>query len=71
MAVLREQHEAQEKDRKYAGDVWQDHDVVFAHSDGGLIDPRDDWEEWADLLEADGEKHSSSENVKFGYPGDI
>ncbi|WP_157430636.1 tyrosine-type recombinase/integrase [Actinomadura macra] len=33
-----------------AGDRWQDHDLVFAQWNGRPIDPRDDWEEWRDLL---------------------
>ncbi|MFC5723516.1 tyrosine-type recombinase/integrase [Streptomyces gamaensis] len=40
----------QEEQRAAAGELWQDHDVVFARPDGRPIDPHDDWEEFKELL---------------------
>jgi hypothetical protein len=46
VVILRDQYDAQEEERKWAGEAWLDHDVVFTQPDGSPIDPRDDWEEW-------------------------
>jgi site-specific recombinase XerD len=35
----------------------QEHGVVFAQPNGQPIDPRDDWGEWADILEEAGVAH--------------
>lgn len=47
---LREHKARQEEERAAAGELWEDHDVVFARPDGRPIDPRDDWEEFKELL---------------------
>lgn len=60
VVILRDQYDAQEKERKWAGEAWLDYNVVFAQPDGSPIDPRDDWEEWADLLEEAGVKHKGT-----------
>ena len=31
--------------------------MVFSESDGGPLDPRDDWQEWADILQEAGVPH--------------
>lgn len=44
-------HKARQDElREAAGELWQDHQAVFTRSDGRPIDPRDDWEEFKDLL---------------------
>ncbi|MEU4798653.1 tyrosine-type recombinase/integrase [Streptomyces sp. NPDC023327] len=40
----------QEEARVAAGELWQDHDVVFARPDGRPLDPRQDYEEFKELL---------------------
>ncbi|MFB7517426.1 tyrosine recombinase XerC [Streptomyces sp. NPDC056144] len=47
---LRELHALQEEDRAAAGDLWQEYDVLFARPDGRPLDPRQDWEEFKELL---------------------
>ncbi|MFI1017997.1 tyrosine-type recombinase/integrase [Streptomyces sp. NPDC020965] len=47
---LIEHKERQEADRAAAGDLWQDHDVVFARPDGRPLDPHQDWQEFKELL---------------------
>jgi integrase len=44
-------HKAQQEGwREAAGDEWQEYGVVFSRPDGRPIDPRDDWEEFKELL---------------------
>lgn len=47
---LRAHREQQEQERVAAAELWQDNDLVFARPDGRPIDPRQDWEEFKDLL---------------------
>lgn len=42
--------ETQAEERAAAGELWEDHDVLFARADGRPIDPRQDWEEFKELL---------------------
>ncbi|MEV5441423.1 tyrosine-type recombinase/integrase [Streptomyces sp. NPDC052644] len=51
---LREHRQQQEEARAAAGELWQEHDVVFARPDGRPLDPRADWEEFKELLEEAG-----------------
>ncbi|OEU95519.1 tyrosine-type recombinase/integrase [Streptomyces oceani] len=51
---LRAQREAQQEDRESAGELWQEHDAVFARPDGRPYDPRQDWEEFKELLKEAG-----------------
>ncbi|WP_443048245.1 tyrosine-type recombinase/integrase [Streptomyces sp. H39-C1] len=44
----------QEVDKAAAGEMWEEHDVVFARPDGTPISPRDDWQEFKDLLKEAG-----------------
>jgi site-specific recombinase XerD len=37
--------------------MWHDHGVVFAQENGRPLDPRADWQEWADILAAAGLPH--------------
>jgi integrase len=55
--LLRDHYQEQLKERLAAGSEWQDFDVVFARPDGRPTDPRDDWEEWASILNEAGVKH--------------
>ncbi|MFI9203920.1 tyrosine-type recombinase/integrase [Streptomyces sp. NPDC053048] len=47
---LREHKTWQEEQRAAAGDEWQEHNVLFARPDGRPIDPREDWEEFKEIL---------------------
>jgi hypothetical protein len=48
-------HRTREKaERLKAGNIWDDHDLVFAQPNGRPIDPRDDWDDWKALLAAAG-----------------
>ncbi len=40
--------------REEARETWQEFDAVFTRPDGRPIDPRDDWEEFKELLEEAG-----------------
>jgi hypothetical protein len=44
----------QEAAREAAGELWQEHDVVFARQDGRPLDPRADYEEFKELLKEAG-----------------
>jgi len=57
VTVLGAHQQAQERERATAADLWQDHGVVFAQANGRLLDPRADWQEWADILAAAGLPH--------------
>lgn len=53
--LLLETHEAAQRvERELARDMWQEHHLVFSNPDGTPIDPRDDWDDWKDLLKAAG-----------------
>ncbi|MEU1197425.1 tyrosine-type recombinase/integrase [Streptomyces sp. NPDC005813] len=44
-------HKARQDElREVAGESWQEHQAVFTRLDGRPIDPRDDWEEFKELL---------------------
>lgn len=40
--------------REAAGELWQEHDVVFSRPDGRPLDPRVDYEEFKELLKEAG-----------------
>lgn len=42
----------QELERAEAGNLWAGHDLIFTNRLGGPIDPRDDWEDWEEILDA-------------------
>lgn len=54
VAQLRAHRSVQDLERIMAGPVWQPHDFVFARPDGQPIDPKPDYAEWRDLLDAAG-----------------
>ncbi|BBA98136.1 putative tyrosine-family recombinase/integrase [Actinacidiphila reveromycinica] len=47
---LRQHKAQQEETRAAAGEAWQEHDAVFTRPDGRPLDPRQDYEEFQDLL---------------------
>jgi integrase len=55
--MLRAQHAAQAAGKLAIGDLWEEHDLVFSGPDGRPLDPRDDWQEWSDILAAAGVPH--------------
>jgi integrase len=57
VAILREHQQAQALERALAGGTWTDHDFVFCQPNGQPIDPRHDWQEWADILKSAGLEH--------------
>jgi site-specific recombinase XerD len=57
VAILKSHRTAQKADRLAAGDQWEDHSLVFAQPNGRPIDPRRDWDDWAELLKAAGLPH--------------
>ncbi|MDT0380287.1 tyrosine-type recombinase/integrase [Streptomyces sp. DSM 42041] len=48
--LLTDHKAEQDAQREAMADLWEDNDVVFARPDGRPIDPRQDWEEFKDLL---------------------
>jgi integrase len=52
--ALREHRAGQKLERVLADSMWQDHDLVFAESDGRPIDPKYDHQEWKSILAAAG-----------------
>jgi integrase len=52
--LLKAHRAAQHAERLAAGFGWEDHDLVFARLDGRPIDPRDDWQDWKQLLASAG-----------------
>jgi integrase len=57
IAVLREHKVWQDHERAAAGKRWANLDLVFCHLNGQPIDPRDDWEEWGELLKVAGVRY--------------
>ncbi|MGW9039075.1 tyrosine-type recombinase/integrase, partial [Streptomyces sp. NPDC055721] len=54
LPYLQEHKAQQEAERAAAEDLWEDHDAVFTRPDGRPLDPRQDWEEFKELLEEAG-----------------
>jgi integrase len=54
---LREHRSAQFEAKMLAASEWQDLGMVFCQWNGRPVDPRRDWQEWSDLLEAAGVPH--------------
>lgn len=57
VAALQRHRVDQEAERELAGELWEDHDLVFCQPNGRPIDPRRDWDEWRALLDAAGVRH--------------
>lgn len=58
IGALREHWQVQHAERLAAGSEWQDYGLVFAQLNGKPLDPKDDWEQWRDLLAAAGVRHA-------------
>jgi integrase len=56
--ILRAHRSAQFEARMLAADEWTDHDLVFCQWNGAPLNPRSDWQEWADILDGAGIPHS-------------
>lgn len=52
--LLRAHRAEQLRERLAAGELWEEHDLVFCQPNGKPIDPRQDWEEFKDILIAAG-----------------
>ncbi|WP_411088349.1 tyrosine-type recombinase/integrase [Streptomyces sp. 061-3] len=52
--LLRAHRKAQLRERLAAGELWEEHDLLFCQENGRPIDPRHDWEEFKDILAAAG-----------------
>jgi hypothetical protein len=50
VAQLRAHHRRQAAEHLTAGSAWQDLDLVFCTRTGAPMDPRDDWEDWRELI---------------------
>jgi site-specific recombinase XerD len=57
VAVLRQHKIRQDTERQAAGELWDEHGLVFCQSNGRPIDPREDWEEWGEVLKAAGVRY--------------
>jgi integrase len=57
VAILREHQQAQGLERALAAETWSEHHLVFCQPNGQPIDPRNDWQEWADILQNAGLEH--------------
>ncbi|MDX3238469.1 tyrosine-type recombinase/integrase [Streptomyces sp. ME03-5709C] len=54
ISALRAHRAAQNRERLTAGELWEEHDRAFCQANGRPIDPRADYAEWQDILEASG-----------------
>ena len=54
---LRAHRAEQARERLTAGNMWEDSDLVFCQPNGRPVDPRADWQEWADILKSAGVPH--------------
>ncbi|MET8862296.1 site-specific integrase [Nonomuraea sp. NPDC004580] len=54
LPILKAHRKRQREERIAAANVWEDHDLVFAQPNGRPIDPRDDWDDWKELLDVAG-----------------
>lgn len=50
--ILRAHRAAQLRERLAAGELWEENDLVFCQDNGRPIDPRADYDEWLDVLDA-------------------
>lgn len=58
--ALRRHRVVQLEERKAAGSLWEEHDLVFAQVNGRPLDKRSDWEAWKALL-----KHAAVREVRL------
>lgn len=56
--ALREHFAWLDQEREKAANLWDEHDLLFCQPNGRPIDPRDDWEEFKELLKEAGIRDS-------------
>lgn len=56
--ALREHFAWLDQEREKAANMWEEYDLLFCQPNGRPIDPRDDWEEFKDLLKDAGIRDS-------------
>ena len=56
--ILRAHRSAQFEARMLAAGEWTDHELVFTQWNGAPVDPRRDWQDWAEILKQAGIPHS-------------
>lgn len=54
LALLKEHQQIQQAERQKAGQLWNDHDLVFATKRGTPIERTEDWREWKVILKRAG-----------------
>lgn len=54
VADLAAHRSEQERERRAAGDMWEEHGLVWCQPNGRPIDARADWEEWKEILDLAG-----------------
>jgi integrase len=62
--LLKAHRARQKRERLAAANVWEDFGVVFAQENGRPLDPRADWQEWADILAAAGIPHAGTHAMR-------
>jgi hypothetical protein len=62
--LLKTHRARQKRDRLAAANVWEDFGVVFAQQNGRPLDPRADWQEWSDILEAAAIPHAGTHAMR-------
>jgi integrase len=58
VALLRQHHAQQLKERRNSGSLWNEQDWVFTNEIGAAINPRTDWSHWKALLRVAGVRDS-------------
>ncbi len=48
--LLLQHKEEQQREREFAGTVWEEHDLMFCQPSGRPVDPRKDLDEWKSIL---------------------
>lgn len=57
VTMLRQHKTTQDREKATTAELWEDHDLVFCQANGRPIDPRDDWQEWGELLQSAGVRY--------------
>jgi integrase len=63
-ALLEEHRAAQEREHEHAGTEWHDDGWMFTQENGRPIDPRQDYEEWKQLLKDAGVREARLHDVR-------
>ena len=62
--LLRAHRDRQAAERQLASNEWREHGLVFCQVDGAPIDPRADWQDWADILAEAGIPHAGTHAMR-------